>query len=175
MRLLEQVKQLNKDELVCIGSKSAFFFIGYPNEFIEQEERLSEEWKRKLQGYHKASIRSVELHMNDKPNPDKFIIKKMQDIYTGRLFDKKIGYEELFKEWDKKHKSLQKTVEYNKRACDGFKRFADRKVLEVYKSCNDRDNIILCSGQESGNYWLHKEYKTIQRTMIYENETNEKE
>ena len=166
MKLLERVQQLNKNELVCIGSKSAFFFIGYPDDFLKQEEYLSNIWEKKLQSYLKVSIKNVEHHLKDKPNPDSVSFRKMQDIYTGKLYNKQIDYEELLADWDKKHKSLEKTVAYNQKSCDKFKRFAERKVLEEYKSCNGRDNIIICSGNESGTYWLYKEYKKYKGNVL---------
>ena len=42
MKLVDRVKQLNKDELIYIGSKSAYFFIGYPDEFLQREKELTQ-------------------------------------------------------------------------------------------------------------------------------------
>ena len=164
MKLLERVKQLNKNELVCIGSKSAFFFIGYPDEFIKQEQYLTEVWQKKLDCYLKVSMRAVENHEKEKPDQNKVVYQKKQDIFTGKIYNKQIDYDKLLKDWQKRHESLKKTVKFNQKACSSFKPFADRKVLEEYRSCHNKDNIIICSGQESGNYWLHSEYKKYKGT-----------
>ena len=102
MKLIDEVKKLNQDELVYIGAKSAFIFVGTPKEFLKYHEELTMIWYKKLQQYKRNAENNIKNHEKVKPEEGKSVTQRIQNIRTRKIEDVIIPYETLIKQWNKK-------------------------------------------------------------------------
>ena len=171
MKLVDRVKQLNKDELIYIGSKSAYFFIGYPDEFLQREKELTKEWFNKFSDAYDRASRALEIHEEKKPKEGETQKQRVQNLRTRQIEDRVISYEELYNNWLSRKKSLEKTLKSTSKYMDRFKPFSQRTIKEEYKRIQlgeNSGNVIIIKGYEVGNYWLASDLK--KKTIVIEDE-----
>lgn len=175
MRLKSALEKLNNDELVYIGSKSAFFFVGHPQEFIEQAEEISNLWYSKfLQSEHNAQ-RNLENHSFVKPKEGKDITKNIYNVSKRKHEDIVIPYKDRIREWNRKHKALQRSLDNLHTSIENFKPFLDRVVKEEYRRIDEKGTIIIIRGQEVGQCWTHNDYLTKGKQITIETEEESEE
>jgi len=174
MKLMDAVKQLNNDELIYIGSKSAFVFIGTPEEFINTHEELSMKWYERLLRYQKNAENAIANHEKSKPKDGESVTKKIQNIRTRKIEDVVISYDTLIKQWDKKRLSLIKTYSTSSKMVEKFVPFDKRTVKEKYpRISNPLSTVFIVTGNEAGNCWTKQEYDKRKLTDNIDEEDND--
>lgn len=175
MRLRSALKELNNDELVYIGSKSAFFFVGHPQEFLEQADEISNAWHMKFLHFEQNAQKALENHQFIKPRNGKNAIRKIYNVSTRKNEDIVVSYKDLMKEWERRYKSLQKTYDNVKHTVENFKPFLDRTVKDQYRRIDESGTIIIIRGQEVGQCWTHKDYLTKGKQITIDSSEDEEE
>ncbi len=160
MTLEKKLGQLNNDELIYIGSKSAFFFIGSVDEFRDRHYSVQMEWKKKLQANLESANNKIEIHMKKKPEEGKDEVKEFKNFLTGKMEEVRTSYEELYKDWEAHLNNLIKYREACKNHLAKFKPFMKRQVKESYHRIDPDDGtVIIIRGGEVGNYWFLSDVK----------------
>ena len=160
MNLLEAVKKLNNDELVYIGSRSAFFFIGYPDEFISRCDAISREVFSELEDRKTNATNKLRWHMNAKPEEGKDKVIKTPNPF-GKDKEEVIPYETLKKSWDKRKEVLDNTLAQVNKSIERYVPLRDRKIKEQYRRIEDakrpqeKGTIIIIHGYEVGRLWFY--------------------
>lgn len=175
MRLKSALEKLNNDELVYIGSKSAFFFVGHPQEFLEQAEEISNLWYEKLLHSEHNAQRNLENHSFIKPKEGKDGIKNIYNVSKRKHENVVIPYADLIREWNRKHKALQNSLDNLHTAIENFKPFLDRVVKEETRRIDESGTIIIIRGQEVGQCWTHKDYLTKGKQITIDSSEDEEE
>lgn len=172
MKLIDRIRELNKDELVYIGSKSAYFFIGYPDDFLKNEKKLTREWFNKFSDAYSRAERAIELHNMNKPEVGKDKVNKVQNLRTRQIEEVVIPYETLLKNWETRDKALQQTLKSASKAMDRFKSFPERNIIEEYHRIDPNDGtVLIVKGYEVGNFWFYKD--TFKKNVVIDNEESE--
>jgi len=144
MKLKDKIKELDPNELVCISAKSAYFFIGYPDDFFKQLDMLNKKWKQSCENSIKAMetklrVAREEYNKMSVQCGNDAVFKKTLDKANKRISDAVIN--------------LEKAKERNER----FKPFEDRRVTEVYRSLYNDKTIVHVTGDEHGPFWVYNE------------------
>ena len=158
MKLINKLKTLEQDEIVSIGSRSAFFFIGYPNEFIENEDKFNTYWNNLFKRGMESAITAYENCIAAPPDPNKEVTRREIDPKTRHMADMVIPYDVLYKEWQNKCDVLKTSKETAIKKFDKFKPFNMRDVKESYKSIDGKANVVIIRGYEVAPYWFKHEY-----------------
>lgn len=156
MKLIDLINKLNGDELVFIGSKSAFFFIGYPKDFIAEEEKLNKEWFETYTNGITRTEKYIEKHLAEEPHEGD--MERVKNFKTGKVELKPIDYNVLYKKWKDKLQTYINTCTAYKRNADTFKNFSQRNVLESYRNIDNNATIINVEGYEVARFWFYPEY-----------------
>lgn len=175
MRLRSALKELNNDELVYIGSKSAFFFVGHPQDFLEQADEISNMWHMKFLHFEQNAQKALENHQFIKPRVGKNVIRKIYNVSTRKNEDIVVPYKDLMKEWDKRYESLQKTYNNIQKTVENFKPFLDRTIKYQYKRIDESGTVIIIRGSEVGQCWTHKDYLTKGNIITIDSDESESE
>ena len=158
MKLSNKLKELDENELVYIGARSAFVFIGYPQEFILKEKELNKKWKRYFEKAKNLATITYANCLSSPPDKETKITRREFDLNLRRPVDRIVPYEVLEKEWKEKCNALKVSKETATKRFEKFKSFKDRDVIECYRSIDGTATKIIIRGYESAPYWLHKEY-----------------
>ena len=158
MQLKTKLLQLNQNEPVSIGAQSGFFFIGYPKEFLEQEEEINKQWQTFFAQCLNSATAAYENCLAAPPEPNKEVKRRQVDFAINRMTDAVIPYEVLYKEWEEKCAALQVSKFKALKRYDKFKPFGKRDVKECYRNLDNNANIVIIRGYESGRYWTKQEY-----------------
>lgn len=159
MKLIDKVKELNQDELVYIGSKSAFIFIGTPTEFLEQHEELSLRIFKRFKVFKKNTENAIKYHEKSKPNPNTVVKQKIQDIKTRRIKEVDVPYDSLLKKWEERRDNLIKTYNATENNIGRFVPLERRIVKEQYPRIdNPNSTVLIITGNEVGISWTKKDY-----------------
>ena len=175
MRLQSALNELNNEELVYIGSKSAFFFIGHPQEFIEQAEDISAMWIRKCEKAKDKAYNNLIAHEEVKPKVGVNGVKQIYNVTTRKKENVPVPYEELYKKWQQREASLKKTLENAEMAFEKFKPFLERVVKDSYKRIDGTGTVVIIRGSEVGNFWTYQEYLKKHIMTLEELEAEESE
>lgn len=160
MILETKLEQLNNDELIYIGSKSAFFFIGTVKEFKERYYSIQMQWKNKFQAAVQSAENKVNAHMEKKPIEGLDKVDHVRNYFTGKLETIVTPYEKLKKDWDVHYINLNRSYETSKKNLEKFKPFMKRTVIESYHRIDPQDGtVIIIKGREVGNYWFLSDTK----------------
>lgn len=161
--LREKIAKLNKDEVVCIGSRSAFFFIGYPSDFEAQVDELNESWQKNFKKTAERSKQAIQTHIKQKPKKSEVVKKKITDIYLHKTVDVEVSYDERNKEWRDKFENLKTNYEHALDVLAAWTPFYDRPVLRTYRNMDDGGTIIIVSGYEVARFWFKHEYDDFKK------------
>lgn len=172
MKLINRVQELNKDELVYIGSKSAYFFIGYPKDFIENESELSKQWLQRFTNSYAKVLEKFDTHQDMKPKIGKSAIQKIVNIKTHKTEEVEIPYDKLNDVWTKKNNDLMKSIQSLQKTISKFVPIGDRNVKEEYRRMDNTGTVLIVSGKEVGSMWF---YSDNHKTTIYEYDEDEEE
>jgi len=156
-KLTELVKAGN-NKIVSIGSQSGFFFIGYPQEFLEQEEEYNKRWELAFKQSVAAATTAYNNCVKSPPDPDREIKRKERDPKTNRMTDMVVPIEILEKEWKQKCDNLEIAMQRANMKVNKFKPFGKREVKECYPGLNDDKEVIIIKGYEVGRYWMKSEF-----------------
>lgn len=173
MRLKSALEKLNKDELVYIGSKSAFFFIGYPQDFINQCDEISTMWFKKYERAKNNAYKALTAHETAKPPVGANGFKQIYNVSKRMKENISVPYEVLLDQWSKRHKSLQTTYNTTCASLEKFKPFMERVVKEEYKRIDNTGTVIVIRGNESGMFWTYNEYLKKHNMSLEELEKEE--
>ena len=160
MILIDKLKELNPNEIVFIGSNSAFFFIGTPSEFEEQRIRLNSEWEDKFSRSLKNAENALALHKSTKPAKNEpSTTKKVWNI-DGNIGATRVAvdYDEKLKNWETKLETLERSVTTRCAVLYNFTDFGEREVVDCYRNMNNDANIIIVKGEETARFWFREEY-----------------
>ena len=174
MRLKSALKELNQDELVYIGSKSAFFFVGYPQDFINKADDISALWLKKYEKAKNNAYKALITHEEQKPPVGVDGFKQIYNVSKRRKENIPVSYEVLLDQWNKKHKSLQTTYETTCVSLEKFKPFIERTVKEEYRRIDNTGTVIIIRGNEAGAFWTYNEYLKKQNMSLEELEEEER-
>ena len=163
MKLKRKLEELSPDEIVCIGSRSAFFFIGYPKEFIENEEKFNERWRKTFEKNLESAKTSYESCLKNPPSPDSEVKRRERDEKLNRMVDMVVPYEVLLKEWESKLNQLQESIATAQKKLDKFTPFLTRDVKESYRKIDNDGTVIIIRGYEVAPYWFKKEFDLSKR------------
>lgn len=176
MNLIEQIKILNNDEDVYIGSKSAFFFIGKPEEFIRDIDSLDKQLYDMAVRRVSSSKARITTHKNSKPKKDK---KEVRRVWVDcKRVVKVLEYEDLLKLWENRLKILENTLKNNIKLVENYKHLNKRKVKDVYRNIDNNANIVIVEGEEASRFWFKSEwerYKNGEKLFIYEDDEEEED
>ena len=160
MTLRQKLEQLNNDELIYIGSKSAFFFIGTVSEFKEKCNELQAAWENKFQANFDSSERRIKLHLEKKPKEGTEVKKVFKNFATGKHEGTSVPYEQLLAQWQRHLDGLEKYRVLSIKQLERFKPFMGRKVIESYHRIDPDDGVcIIIKGFEVGSYWFYEDTK----------------
>ena len=152
MKLKDKIKELDPNELVCISAKSAYFFIGYPDDFFKQLDHLNKKWKASCEN----SIATMEKKLriaNEEYN------KMCVQVGNDKTFEKSL------KKANKAVSDAVINLERAKERNERFKPFENRRVTEVYRSLYNDKTIIHVTGDEHGPYWVYSEVLKKKHTL----------
>lgn len=134
MKLIEFLKNADKDECVYLGATSGFLWIGYPTEILKKLPELDEEYIEIIKDSIKKNawkIRETEgfISKNDDPYVERRLLKELE-----RLNKRKIKLAER----------LEKRIP-----------FGDREVRDVYRRrlVEPVGTCVIIKGREFGYYW----------------------
>ena len=168
MNLNDRLQEFNNDELVYIGSRSAFFFIGTSKEFYEQEYRLNRKWKQKYVDSLRNAETKLTMHIEKKPEEGKDLIQTYKDLFTHKTTTIVTPYDKLLKDWEKRKAELERQKEKASKSIDKFKSFRDRKVIESYHRIDPNDGtVIIIKGNEVGGYWVLSDTKKAEISEVF--------
>lgn len=171
MTLEEKLEQLNNDELIYIGSKSAFFFIGTVKDFKDNHKKLQSDWKKKFDNNLVASERRIKFHMAKKPAIDQKVVKMFRDLATGKIEEAVTPYDKLYEDWKSHLDGLERYRTISQKQVDKFKPFMKRKVVESYHRLDREDGVvIIIKGYESGAFWMLGDTKKKPSEVIVDSE-----
>lgn len=142
MKLKDKIKELDPNELVCISSKSAYFFIGYPNDFFRQLDSLNKKWKLS----YERSIETMEKK-----------VRIARDEYNKMSVQNDGTLDRSLKKANKAVSDAIINLERAKERNERFKPFEERRVTEVYRSLYNDKTIVHVTGDEHGPYWVYSE------------------
>lgn len=155
MTLQQALRQFNSEEVLYIGSKSAYFFIGTMNQLNEEIDKLNLEWEK----YYKDSLESykhrVDFLLAHPPKPNTIIKKKVW--IDGRHIEQEYNYEEQLKMYNERLKSDKSSIKTAEIYLKAWKPFEEREVSHVYRTLNKDGLIIIVKGYECGDYWMYSE------------------
>ena len=157
MILKEQLKVLDKNELIYISSKSAYFFIGTIDEFFECSKKLDDVWQDRFEKVYNSQKRKLELLQERKPKQGKEVQKKVYDCESGKSRMEKVSYESQIKFWTEEVENQTIVLNEAYKRFTTYEPFLNRKVIEVYRNIANDSNIIRVTGYESGGFWLLSE------------------
>ena len=170
MKLKDKLTTLNPKEDVYIGSKSAYFFIGTPEEFTKTQAELYIHWHRVYEDRLRNAKAKLELHKTLKPKPSKEPVTKLVWEH-GESVRKELTYDEVLKSWEKKHTEIEKQIEHAQELLDGYKYFGSREIRHIYRNLHNDATIIIVEGEESARFWFKSEWERYQKTgKLYDNE-----
>lgn len=155
MTLQQALKQFNSEEILYIGSKSAFFFIGTMNQLNEEIHSLNNEWEQYYKDSLTANQKQLNYSLTNPPKPNTVIKKKVW--IDGRHIEKEYSYEEQVQMYNEKIKSEKASVNTSEKYLKAWKPFENREVLHVYRTINKDGLIINVKGYESGDFWMRTE------------------
>lgn len=155
MTLQKALRQFNSEEVLHIGSKSAFFFIGTMNQLNDEIEELNKDWETHYRETLKSSKITLNNMLNNPPKPD-VVVKKMV-WKDGRHFEKTFSYEEQVDIYNAKIATCKSSIETAEKQYKAWKPFEEREVLHVYRTINKDGLIIILKGYESGDLWFKEE------------------
>lgn len=157
MKLADKVKVLNPNELVYIGSNSAFFFIGKPQEFLAEVENLNDEWTDKFLKSLKNAENALKLHITQKPKEDaEPVVNKVW--VDGCSVMKTLEYGDQFEKWERKKAHLKSTIDSRMEILDNFTDFSTREVIRCYRNMDNTATIVIVDGDETARFWFYEEY-----------------
>lgn len=158
MKLKEQIAKLNPEELVYIGSRSAFFFIGTPKEFMLECDKLSNMWLKSFNTTLSRSKTAIANFEKSVPDASAIVKKKMTDTQLHRTIEVEVSYAERLKYWADKLITLRENMAHVQEIVDTFTPFTERDVKEIYKNIDRDASIIIVDGYETARFWFKHEY-----------------
>lgn len=175
MNLKNTLKGLDRDTQVQIGSKSAFFFMGTPDEFFDSVLDLNCDWHEKFTQAAKVAKKKYESMLAQPPEVGKSVFKKVWE--NCRQIIKEFTYEEALADYEKHLSMLKVNSETADAILKRFTKFETRKVLEVYKNIDGNAVIILIEGDECGKFWLRSEWDRYKNgeTIVIDSELEDDE
>ena len=163
MKLKKKLEELNQDEIVCIGSRSAFFFIGYPKDFLEHEEEFTEHWRNSFVRNLESANNAYENCMNNPPKPETEVKRRERDENLNRMVDMLVPHEVLMKEWEDKCNQLLESKNTAQKKLDKFTPFIARDIKECYSKIDNDGTVIIVRGNEVAPFWFKKEFDLARR------------
>lgn len=155
MKLKTKIKTLNPKELIYIGSKSSYFFIGYPDDFETEIVELNVKHLNTFLTTLKNTENRYSTLLQNKPDKNQHATIKVWE--NGKSIDKEVDYDYLIKKWYDNIRQLKETIAKYKKLVTTFKDFRERDVLECYRNIDNTGTIIIVSGQECGRFWTYDE------------------
>ena len=147
---------MNNDELVYIGSRSAFFFIGYPDEFINRVDGINQEIFNDLSRKHRNATNAIKNHEDTKPEEGQDKVVRNVNTFTKKVEEQVIPYSILISAWKKRKDHLEKNLSVLNKAVEKYVPIKDRKVKETYRRIPDAKKsqeigtIVIVQGYEIG-------------------------
>lgn len=173
MKLKTKIKDLDKKELVYIGSKSGFIFIGYPEDFEKEVDELNTKHLKNFKTtLYNVGSRYNTLY-NNKPNEGKHEIIKVWS--NGRCVEKEVDYAFLIKRWKDKLNQLEETKSRYEEMVDTFRDFRERDVLDCYRNIDNNGTILIVSGNECGRFWFYSDVLKSKKGIKIESDIEEDE
>lgn len=159
MKLNEKIRNMEEDEKICVGSGSAFFYIGPARNFFKDIDEINDMQMKKTQKNLQSVTNQVEKYLETKPSVDEKYVEKYWDFDENVFKERTVPYEEIYAKWEKKYIKLSRTLERDKDFVDNFTNFETREIKEVYKNIDNDATIIIVEGKEQGRFWLKNEYR----------------
>lgn len=158
MTLSEKLNSLSPDELVFIGSRSAFFFIGTPTDFMKLVPEFNTNWYANFKRTLERSKVAFEKHRTTIPAENTVEYKKVTDHQLHRTISVPMSYQEILNLWTEKLVKLKESVEHSQKIIDSWKPFQDRKVVACYPNIERNATIIVVEGWEVARFWFKHEF-----------------
>ena len=156
MTLEEMLNNLNQNEDVYIGSKSAFIFMDTPEVFFNMRVEINDLWRRKFQSTVEKSTMTLE---NIKSNPPKEDDTSLREVWiAGHKSIKNFSYEDLLDEWKTRIERIEANLNNSKKQLEEFIPFEQREVIMSYRNIDNTATIIIIPGYESGKFWMKSEW-----------------
>lgn len=143
----EVVSMFDDGDILHIGSKVAFFFVGTKAEYESDIDGISKSYEEQLQ----TRLKTAEDEISS-------TAEKLKNLKIGDD-EKTIEYAERVQNIAKRYKYLFSYIPKVKKDIKEFTPLRTRKLKERYKRINEGYAIIV-DGKESGKYWDLSEYKS---------------
>ena len=160
--LKDFIADLEGDQTIRIGMKSAFVFIGNKQQYVNEFDVLEQTYLE-----HRIDYKEKLIKYLSHPTPIKFrqgmILKK-----NGKVDEKSINgmLKDLKKSYESRCKNIQNSYNALTRVIDEVEHFVswkDRPIKDIYLSSENDDLIILVEGIEDGPYWNRAEMEKQQK------------
>lgn len=155
MTLNDLLLQLNPDEDVYIGSKSAFFFMDKPSVFFEKQEKMNDKFRKRFKRTMQNSKTKYNLYKTQEPRKG---VGTKRRIWTEFGFkDIVIPYEKLYADWSEKMKELEVNLKRSVNNYETYKPLLERTVKRHYMNIGRTARIVIVEGEEAARFWLKSE------------------
>ena len=163
MKLGELLGKLNSEEIVFIGSRSAFFFIGLPEEFKSVQKELNKNWHK---NFSKTVSRFEQIKVNwekQKPKAYQVVKRKVMDVFTNKTVEKIVPYEERLATWNTRYQEICDGLDQYKVVVDNWTDFENREVKRCYRNIDNNATVIIVDGYEVARFWFKSEYDDFKK------------
>lgn len=134
------IKSMPDDEMLYVGAKTSFIFIGTKDEWEKDKAHLNELHHDKIENCLSYS----ENNLNDN------IVRLSKEYYNNE----KEGLFNVIDELTYYLKVIRKCTSYLK----DWKDIPERTVLDSYPRIQKDGTVIVFDGEETGSYWYKSEY-----------------
>lgn len=150
--LLEELKKLDAQKMVFLGSGSAWLDIAKAGEMRKNGylKKLSDREKQKLTNSLETAEKSLMWRLTHPPkwNPptEKETLEDSINDYIHRMENRQ-----------KEIRSAQDSIVYRRGKVDRFVPLMEREVKDIYPRLSENGVCIVVHGEEDGDYWLVEE------------------
>lgn len=162
MTLQEKIAEIkiNDGQYIHIGSGSGYFFIGTKEEYKFEIDRISEEYRKRIEDKMTAS--AIALNERKLFNPKIDVLPPTSTDEIGGYIKALLDFERDLKNKISKEiadvKHNYETYHSSKKELESWIDFKDREVTDVYDRISGDGVAVIIKGCETGNYWDRKEF-----------------
>lgn len=164
MTLQEKIKKIKIDEgeYIHIGSGSGYFFVGTKEEYEGWFDRISEEYRKRIEDKMIAS--AIALNKRKPFNPKIDVLSPTSTDEIGDYIKALLNFNRELKDKISKEiadvKHNYQTYHSSKKELESWTDFKDREVKDVFDRISGDGVAVIIDGCENGNYWDRKEFCT---------------
>ena len=156
---MEYVNQQSDDEVIFVGVKTNFVFIGTKEIFNKDIQAID----KKCLETHKRQLETTAISLEferAKDEPIGAVISEYYDSFGNKRI-RRLSYEKAVESYWKNIRRMETTIAELDKYIKEYTPIWEREVVVSYKRNELRDGfVVLVDGLEIGKYWLKEEYDT---------------